>query len=774
MRWPRGVDGLCHGGDYNPEQWPAQVWAQDVVLMRQARVNLVTVGVFAWSRLEPHPGRYDFDWLDRVLDLLYDNGIRVALATPTASPPPWFSLAHPEALPVTADGVRLHHGSRDTYCVAAPAYRRAARGIAEALADRYRNHPGLALWHVHNEYGTTCHCGYATDAFRDWLRTRHGDLDRLNDAWSTSFWSQHYSDWAQVATPRATQYLANPAQLLDFRRFWSDELLSAYVEQRDLLRAATPDVPVTTNYVLGDWVPVDHARWSSEVDLVTIDHYPSAADRGAEEQIAFAADLARSWARRVPGDVHGLATGEGGPVAGRKVPDGTGWLLMESAPNLIYVPGRMHSREPGRLLRNSLAYVARGSRGAMFFQWRAPAGGAERFHSALVPHAGPDSRVFRETVELGRILSELSEAVPPAATASTGSDVRAPAPVGSAAARTGEAEASAAVWSGEAEASAAVWTGEVEASVAIAWDAECGWALAGPGLPSSRLDYRDEVAAAHRSLWRAGFTADFVGPDQLTRTDGPDPLAGYKLLVLPALYLVSDLVAARVRDWVAGGGHLLVGYLSGVADEHGRIRLGGYPGAFRDLLGIRVEEFHPLADNERFPLVPLADAEDDQGHSTSRGRPSALSKPGEPSGRLWSETVRLNGARTVLAYADGRLAGQPAVTRNRFGGGVAWYVSTRLDDAGYRSLLERAARAAGAGPVCSSLPAGVEAVSRRTPGGTRWLYLFNHDDEERSVAVAGIPVLATGVDGTRPGGAPVGPPVVVPAGGCLVLRRPAN
>lgn len=739
MRWPRGVDGLCHGGDYNPEQWPAEVWAEDVALMRRARVNLVTVGVFAWSRLEPRPGRYDFDWLDRVLDLLHDNRIGVALATPTASPPPWFSLAHPDALPVTAEGVRLHHGSRDTYCAAAPAYRRAARGIAAALADRYREHPGLALWHVHNEYGTTCHCPYAADAFRDWLRARHGDLDRLNDAWSTGFWSQHYSDWAQISTPRATQYLANPAQSLDFRRFWSDQLLSAYVEQRDLLRAATPDVPVTTNFVLGDWVPVDHARWSAEVDLVAIDHYPSAADRGAEEQIAFAADLARSWARRVP--VDGTATsGE---------PGGPGWLLMESAPNLIYLPGRMHSREPGRLLRNSLMYVSRGSRGAMFFQWRAPAGGAERFHSALVPHAGPDSRVFRETVELGRILSELSEAVTPAPAA----------PV------VGEPEAG---WVGEVEPAVAPdagWVGEVEASVAIGWDAECGWALAGPGLPSSRLDYRDEVAAAHRLLWRAGVTADFVGPDRLASAAAPDPLAGYALLVLPALYLVSDQAATRIRDWVADGGHLLVGYLSGVADEHGRVRLGGYPGAFRDLLGVRVEEFHPLADDERLPVVRVGGGQvpEPNGDGWGAGR-------GGLTGRIWSETVRLAGARTVLAYVDGRLAGQPAVTRHRFGAGLAWYVSTRLDDVGYRWLLERAARAAGASPVCPFLPEGVEAVRRRSPGGTSWLYLFNHNTGDRSVPVAGIPVVATGADGGDRAGGAVGPPVVVPAGGCLVLR----
>ncbi|WP_320068571.1 beta-galactosidase [Micromonospora sp. RTGN7] len=688
--WDEGR--LRYGGDWNPEQWPAEVWAEDVDLMRQARVNLVTVGVFSWSRLEPAPGRYDFDWLDRALDLLHDGGIAVALATPTASPPPWFSLAHPGALPVTADGVRLHHGSRDTYCAAAPAYRAAARRIAGVLADRYAHHPALALWHVHNEYGTMCHCEHAAREFRRWLAARHGDLDALNAAWATSFWGQHYSAWAQISTPRATQYLANPGQLLDFRRFWSDILLAAYAEQRDLLRAANPAMPVTTNYVLGDWVPVDHARWASEVDLVAIDHYPSAVDGGAEEQTALAADLARGWARhgarlRPNAAEPGRADPRGGlPRVPGDANGGAAWLLMETAPNLIHTAGRMHTKEPGRMARHSLAHVARGSRGAMYFQWRASVGGAERFHSALVPHAGPDSRVFRETVALGAALERIAE----------------------------------------------VDGAAVEASVAIGGDAACGWALQHPGLPAERLNHHREVAAAHRALWRAGFGCDVVAPG--------DPLDGYGLLVLPALYLASDATAEWVRAFVHGGGHLVVTWLSGVADEHARVRPGGYPGAFRDVLGVRVEEFHPLADGDEVPLA------------------------GGGTGRIWTETVRLAGAETILAYAGGVLAGQPAVTRHRYGAGTAWYVSTRPDDETYGRLLAEAALAAGAAPTCPAAPTGVEAVRRRGPRGS-WLFLFNHTDRAHRVSAAGVELLT---------GAAVDTAVEVPAGGAAVIREAAS
>jgi beta-galactosidase len=515
---------MWYGGDYNPEQWDEPVWDEDLRLMREAGVTLVTVGVFAWSRLEPRPGRYDFAWLDRVLDRLHDNGIRVALATPTASPPPWFSFAHPDALPVGRDGVRLTHGSRDTYCPSAPAYRAAARGIATQLGRRYGRHPALALWHVHNEYATTCYCDHSAAAFRGWLADRYGSLDRLNRAWTGAFWSQLYGEWDHVLPPRATQYLGNPTQLLDFRRFTSDALLACYTDQRDVLRSLSPGVPITTNFVLGPWVPVDHRRWAAEVDLVAIDHYPDSAEPlRAEEQTALAADRARGWARGRP------------------------WLLMESAPNLIHARGHMRPRSPERNRRISLSHVARGSRGALFFQWRAPRGGAEQFHSAMVPHAGPASPTFAGTVELGRLL-----ATPGLAAAATA---------------------------------------RVVADVALVDNADSGWALQGPGLPSSDLDRERVVSAVHSALWRAGITVDVVA--------ATDDLTPYRLVVVPALYLTTDAEAAAITSYVEDGGEAVVTGLSGVVDGDNQVRLGGHPGAFRALLGVAAEELAPSTVTRR-------------------------------------------------------------------------------------------------------------------------------------------------------------------------------
>jgi beta-galactosidase len=657
IRWPRGVDGLCFGGDYNPEQWPEEIWAQDAALMREAGVNLVSLGVFAWSRIEPTEGKYELDWLDRVFDLLDQNGVKIALATPTASPPPWFGLAYPDALPESASGARVWHGSRDAYCMSAPAYQAAALRIADTLAQRYADHPALAMWHVHNEYGTACHCDHVAAAFRRWLEARHGTLDQLNDAWTTAFWSQHYTDWSQILPMRKTQYLPNPSQSLDFRRFVSDELLASFCAQRDVLRAANPEIPITTNHPLGGWVPVNPRDWAAETDLVAIDHYSSSLD-AAEHESAFAADQARSWAGGRP------------------------WLLMEQALGAVSDHRRrVAPKAPGAMARHSLSHVARGSRGAMFFQWRQSRSGAEMFHPAAIPHAGPDSRIFRETTELGAVLGKLGE----------------------------------------------VDAGRSVADVAVLWDTESWWALQVDDMPSRSIDYLDEVRAAHRALWRAGVPVDLAHPD--------DDLTGYTLVVAPALYLLSDQAAAALTAYVEEGGNLVVSYLSGIADPHHRVRLGGYPGALRDLLGIRVEEFHPLAEGSTVEL--------------STG----------DAGRLWSEHMHVAADVTVLArYAgSGALAGLPAVTRRRVGGGIASYLSTRLDDDAYGQLL---LEALGRQPDPAAAP-GVEVIERRD-GETSWWFVLNHTDQPCSVPVGGVD-LVTGEN--------VDPHQSVPAGGFAVVRE---
>lgn len=658
------TDGFWFGGDYNPEQWDEPVWAEDDALMRAARVNTATVGVFSWARLEPEEGRYDFGWLDATLARLAASQVRVILATPTASPPPWFTLAYPDAMPVTGDGVRLTHGSRDTYCAAAPAYRAAARRIAVTLAARYGQHPAVALWHVHNEYGTLCWCEHAARAFRSWLQKRYGagadGLAELNAAWGTTFWSQCYSAWPQVQPPRATQWRGNPGQLLDFSRFWSDELLAAYCEQRDEIRAAAPGVPVTTNLMLPDYQVIDPWAWCREVDVVAVDHYLSCAGPEGHTDIAFAADRARSWAGGRP------------------------WLLMEQATRLVYAGGRVLSRPPGRMLRDSLGYLARGSDSVLFFQWRASRAGAEMWHSAMLPHAGPDTAAFREVAALGAAVQRLGEVAGSTVTAQT----------------------------------------------AVLLDADAWWALDSQGLRGADLRYLDAVRRDHAALRRAGIVCDLAHPT--------GDLSGYRLLLAPGLYLVTDAGAEALRQFVAGGGVLVVSFGSGLVDVAGQVRLGGYPGALRDLLGIRIEEFFPLPDGETVPLSSGA------------------------RGRTWTELMEVTSAQAVASYAAGPLAGHPAITRNDLGQGSAWYLSTQLDDAAHDQVIAAALAAARLAPEVPGLPASVEAVRRRSSDGRSWLFVLNHTSEPVTVPASGVDLL-TGVE--------AGGSLELPSGGVAVVRE---
>jgi beta-galactosidase len=265
--WP--TTGISFGGDYNPEQWPEDIQAEDVALMQEAGVNFVSIGIFSWALLEPRPGEFDFGWLDRVMDRLHAGGIRVDLATATASPPPWMSRLHPESLPVNRSGQRLWHGSRQAYCPSSPAYAELSMRLLDRLAHRYADHPALAMWHVGNELGNHnvhCYCDISAEAFRGWLQERYGDLDALNAAWGTAFWSQHYSDWLDIVPPRTTTAQGNPTQELDFWRFSSDEVLGSFVRERDLLHTVSPGVPVTTNLMAVNHVRgMDYWAWAPEL-----------------------------------------------------------------------------------------------------------------------------------------------------------------------------------------------------------------------------------------------------------------------------------------------------------------------------------------------------------------------------------------------------------------------------------------------------------------------------------------------------------------------------
>ncbi|GAA3721863.1 beta-galactosidase [Spinactinospora alkalitolerans] len=640
----RRLGGIGFGGDYNPEQWPEEVWAEDARLMKEAGVNLATVGVFSWAGVEPRPGEFDFGWFDRVMDLLAENDVAADLATMTASPPPWLARTHPETLPVTADGTRLWPGGRQHYCPSSPVYRDRAVRLAEQVATRYAGHPALAMWHVGNEYGChvpACYCDVSAADFRRWLRERHGDIDALNDAWSTGFWSQGYADFEEVQPPRTAPTFPNPAQQLDYARFTDAALRACYLAELEVLRRVTPDVPVTTNLVAAH-KEVDAFTWAPHMDVVSLDNYPDPLDAAPEARSALVFDITRG-------------AGAGEP-----------WLLMEQAPSAVNWRRHNAPKRPGQMRLWSWQAVAQGADAVLYFQWRASRGGAEKYHSAMVPHAGPDTRVFKEVSALGAELAR----VPGVLGARSGNDV------------------------------------------ALLLDWNSWWALELDSHPAE-LDQIDEALAYHTPLLRAGIGVDVVPPDR--------DLSGYRLVVAPCLHLLDEATGARIADHVRGGGHLVVSYFSGIVDGDDRVHLGGYGGPLRPVLGTRTTEFWPLGPGERVEL-----SGDPAGGTDSGGAPG--------SATLWSEEVLPEGAEPVARFASGDLAGGPAVTRHRFGDGVATYVATRPDPLWLRALLERAARDAGAEPVLADLPEGVQATRRHGAEET-FTFLLNHTGQDRAVAL---------------------------------------
>ncbi|WP_328891152.1 beta-galactosidase [Streptomyces sp. NBC_00316] len=631
---------ILFGGDYNPEQWPEEVWEDDIRLMKDAGVNSVTLGVFSWAKIEPRPGAREFGWLDRLMDLLHTHGIGVVLATPTASPPPWMGAQHPETLPRAEDGSIVWYGSRQQFCASSPVYRRYAASLTEDLAARYAGHPALTVWHINNEYCTHCWCDATAAHFRDWLRDRYDSVDGLNEAWGTAFWSQRYDTWAEILPPRKAQYMHNPAQVLDFKRFTSDALMECYVAERDIVARHTPHIPVTTNF-MPLWSGQDAWAWSAQEDIVSVDVYPDPKDPLGGQYNAMLADMTRSQAA--------------GP-----------WMLMEQAAGAVNWRGVNHPKPAGLNRLWSLQSVARGADAVCYFQWRQSRQGAEKFHSGMVTHAGEHGRTFREIKQLGAELETIGAAV-------SGTDV--------------------------------------PADVAVLHDWDSWWAGAQEGRPSSLLDYPETMQSWHRALWEAGITTGFARPD--------DDLSRFRMVVVPQLYLLTDSAIDNLVSYARGGGTLVCGFFTGVADADDRIRPGGMDARLRTLFGIRTL-------HEWWPLDADMTVECDGFRAT-----------------VWSEELETEpGAEVVSAYRGGELDGLPAVLRKD----RAYYVSTLPEPQALRALLARAAAEAGAAPVLAGLPEGVEAVRRG-----ELLFLLHHGRGSVTVPVPGAYVdLLTGksVDGS--------------------------
>ena len=664
-RWPQPLAGqqerIWYGGDYNPDQWPEEVWDDDVRLMKKAGVNLVSVGIFSWAKIETSEGVYDFDWLDRIIDKLGEAGIAVDLASATASPPMWLTQAHPEVLWKDYRGDVCQPGARQHWRPTSPVFREYALKLCRAMAEHYKGNPYVVAWHVSNEYGCHNRFDYSEDAehaFQQWCEERYGTIDAVNDAWGTAFWAQRMNDFSEIVPPRfiGDGNFMNPGKLLDFKRFSSDALKAFYIAERDTLAEITPDLPLTTNFMVSASGSVlDYDDWGDEVDFVSNDHYFIPGEAHLDE-LAFSASLVDGIARKDP------------------------WFLMEHSTSAVNWREINYRKEPGQLVRDSLAHVAMGADAVCYFQWRQSKAGAEKFHSAMVPHAGEDSAVFRDVCELGADLNKLSD-------------------------------------------EGILGSRLAKSRVAVVFDYESEWATEHTATPTQHVHHVDEPLAWFRALADQGVTADVV------------PVRGawdgYEMVVLPSVYLLSEETTRRVRDYVVGGGRLVVTYYTGISDEKDHVWLGGYPGSIRDVVGVCVEEFMPMGND--FTGVP--DHLDLSNGAVAHDIADVIGS--------------VDGTATVLAtFKDDPwtgMDGAPAIVAHTFGEGRIVYVGARLGRDGIALSLPEILDSLGMAEAGGN-DGRVLHVEREGADGSRFVFSFNRTHETVRVPVEGEVVVSSFAD----------------------------
>ena len=513
---------VLYGGDYNPEQWPKEIWKEDHAAFDLARIDTVTLGVFDWALIQGSEEEYDFTLLDEIIDGVAESGRQIVMATATGALPPWLAHQHPEVNRTDFEGRRHMYGQRHNACPSSPVFRTLSRRLAGKIAERYAGHPSLIAWHIGNEYGGACYCDLCAAEFRSWLRARYGSLNRLNEAWNAMFWSHLFSDWEQIVPPnalsehwRGPNHTAFQGMTLDYLRFMSDAMLRNFVDEKEAIREHDSRVPATTNF-MGMYRSIDYHRWAEQLDFAAWDNYPP-TDR-SEARMALTHDLMRGLKGGAP------------------------FWVMEQTPTITASRDINPLKRPGVLRLWSWQSVAHGADAVLYFQMRQSRGACEKYHGAVLDHAGrTDTRSFREVAALGEELVRLGDVVLGART---------------------------------------------PARVALLFDWDSWWAAEITDGLNRTVTYPQVVMAYHRALWEAGVQLDVIPLDA--------PLEDYRIVVAPLLHMLKGDVQDRLRDVLHRGGSIVSTFLSGRVDQDTNAFLLDAPGPLAPLFGVRVEETDSL------------------------------------------------------------------------------------------------------------------------------------------------------------------------------------
>ncbi len=526
--------GVC----YYPEQWPEERWATDARMMREAGLEMVRIAEFAWAKMEPADGRYDWEWLDRAIETLAAAGLDVILGTPTAAPPAWLSHAHPDVLRMDANGRTRQHGTRRHVCPNSPTYRRYSRRIVREMVQRYGREPGIIGWQIDNEFGGgksgRCYCPHCAAAFRAWLQTRYGDITALNDAWGAVFWSQTYGDWAEIMPPDDRIDKKNPGHLLDYYRFCSDSIVSYQQEQIDVIRSGAPGRFVTHNF-MGLFRDVNQFDLAAPLDFATWDNYPT----GNPER----------WHGRLqppePTDPIDYAHDAGEPIITgmahdlmRGLRQRPFWIMEQQCGHINW--GELNPGiQPGTVRLWCWHALAHGADAILFFRWRASLFAQEQYHSGLLRH---DGRADVGLADLQMMVAEQGQM-------------------------------------------RHLTTQPVHTEVAILCQYDDLWALQEQPHRAD-FDYWRHSYAFYHALQRMGIPAILV--------PATADLSPYKLVIAPTLHLATPEITAALQHYVAAGGHLLLGVRSGFKTGSNLVTAVPLPGLLRELTGVTVTDWQSL------------------------------------------------------------------------------------------------------------------------------------------------------------------------------------
>ncbi|WP_411169578.1 beta-galactosidase [Clostridium sp. MB05] len=639
------VPFLFYGGDYNPDQWTEEIWDEDIRILKKMKMNIVTLPVFSWAKLQPNEDTFDFKWLDEIIDRLYKNGISVVMATPTAAQPAWASKKYKDILPVDTYGNKRHHGGRSNFCPNSSDYRRLSSIIASKMAEHYKENKAIVLWHINNEYGTYCYCENCRKAFILWLKEKYKTLENLNDKWNTTFWSHTYYEWDEIEVPSALSEIL-PGRLagrdgtnfqgmaIDYKRFMSNSILGCFINEKEAIREHMPDTPVTTN-IWGISTNINLFEWAKHYDIASWDNYPSNLDKPSD--VAFRHSVVR-----------GL----------KKQP----FLIMEQTPNQQNWQDYNALKRPGVMRLLSYQGIAQGSDGVMFFQIRQSRGACEKYHAAIIPHVGNENtRIGRELMELGNELNSLSDII-----------------IGS----------------------------NIESKVAIIMDWDNWWAVEYSSGPSVDLKYLEQIQKYYGILHGLNTPVDIVQPDS--------DLSEYKIVIAPILYMVSEKNKKNIESFVRDGGTFITTFFSGIVDENDLVILGGYPGAFRDLLGIWVEETDALyPDMQNYIKV----------NTKIKGFENL---DGSYKCNLICDVVHLEGAKEIATYETDFYKNTPVITENDFGNGKAIYLASNIEDNFIKMLMKKYLKENNINGILEGIM-DLE-ITKRTKDGVEYIFILNHKD----------------------------------------------